>query len=69
MFHLLLKKLLKDEPSAIEQISCSNPQCINKPQLINCPTIIPKLNEDLKTLQNILLHYEQNITYSCPEKV
>lgn len=65
----IITKLLKDEPSAKEHISCSNNQCVNKSKTINCPTIITQLKEkQFSSLQNSLLLYEDNKTYDCPEK-
>jgi len=62
----IVTKLLKDVPSAIENIKCSGYDCINKHKQINNPTIILRYTENgFKDLREALINYISLQIYDC----
>jgi len=65
----IITKLLKDEPSAEEYITCSNNQCKNVSKTHSCPTIITRLKGyGFNSLQQSLLQYTEKKSYECQEE-
>lgn len=62
----IVTKLLKDVPSAIENIKCSDNNCINKHKQIANMTIILRFTDNgFKDLQEALCNYISLQTYDC----
>jgi len=62
----IVTKLLKDVPSAIENIKCSDNNCINKhKQIANMTIILRYTNNGFKDLQEALINYISLQTYDC----
>lgn len=62
----IVTKLLKDVPSAIENIKCSDNNCINKhKQIANMTIILRYTHNGFKDLQEALINYISLQTYDC----
>ncbi|KAL5232782.1 hypothetical protein ACI65C_000192 [Semiaphis heraclei] len=62
----IVTKLLKDVPSAIENIKCSGYNCVNKhKQIANTTVILRYTDNGFKDLQEALINYISLQTYDC----
>jgi len=64
----IISKLLKDVPSAIEELRCSNINCINAEKNLSSPTIILNFCGGFNNMNTALNKYIQPITYLCTEE-
>jgi len=64
----IIARLLKDVPSAIEELRCSNIMCINAKKNLSSPTIILNFSEGFNRMNIALNKYIQPITYHCTEE-
>lgn len=64
----IISKLLKDVPSAIEELRCSNKKCINAKKNLSSPTIILNFCEGFNQMNTALNKYVKPITYLCTEE-
>jgi hypothetical protein len=61
----IVTSLLKDAPSANENIICTHKNCENGNRKVSCPTIILRLKDGFKNLENSLQQYISTKLYTC----
>jgi len=63
----IITSLLKNAPSAVEDMNCNNQNCQNSNRQASCPTIILRFQQDLSGIEDLLNIYTQVKEYDCTE--